>query len=265
MNYSRIAILSTVINFDLYEKSSKLFPYNIQKYVIDGRNGMHGLHSLFYMIKKLKNKNIEWLIMADEDVIFNDAAMVFDIIDEMQSGNYTVCGVRDGGMISHRIYNPHIINTFFSILNFRELEKIWSKCEVIKNDYVLENEFVDDKSNLTSSYDTLSLYEPYYCFYLWLRRKNKQFLFLNTEMHKDQISNSVFYNGKIVLNHSWYARSYGNNDKHTKRIDDLFNLAAFENNNILPPIIFKDKTFFIIQKVKKNYRRLLKRIINIKK
>lgn len=120
---SKIAILSTVINFDLYAKSSRLFPENIRKYVIDGRNGMYGIDSLFYTMKKLKNKNIEWLIMADEDVLFYDAKIVFDIINKMQSENYTVCGIRDGGMIAHRIYNPYVVNTFFSIINFQELEK----------------------------------------------------------------------------------------------------------------------------------------------
>ncbi|WP_262710848.1 hypothetical protein [Flavobacterium franklandianum] len=37
---SNIAILTTVINHELYQKSSQLFPQNIQKYVIDGTNGM---------------------------------------------------------------------------------------------------------------------------------------------------------------------------------------------------------------------------------
>ena len=51
---SKIAILSTVINFDLYAKSSQFFPNDIQKYVIDGRNGMHGLESIFYMMNTMK-------------------------------------------------------------------------------------------------------------------------------------------------------------------------------------------------------------------
>ncbi|MEA9413096.1 hypothetical protein [Flavobacterium sp. PL02] len=264
MDNSRIAILSTVINFDLYSKSSQFFPKNIQKYVIDGRNGMHGLHSIFYMMKKLRNKNIEWLIMADEDVLFQDTKIVFDLIDKMKSEDYMLSGIRDGGIISHRVYNPHVINTFFSILNFKELERIWNRNEIIKNNYILENEFMDDISNLIGSYETTSLYEPYYCFYFWLRRKNKKFLFLDTEMYKDQISNSVFYNEKIFLYHTWFARAYGNSDKHTERIDDLFNLLAFKADEISNPIIFRDKTFFIIQKMKKNYRRVVRKILKIK-
>lgn len=110
---SNIALLSTVINKELYQKSFQLFPQNIQKYVIDGTNGMFGLDSIFYMMKKLKNKDIEWLIMADEDVLFKNPNMVFDIIKKMESENYTVCGIRDGGLISHRKYSPYLINSFF--------------------------------------------------------------------------------------------------------------------------------------------------------
>lgn len=256
-NIPNIAIISTVINFDLYTKSSVFFPKDIQKYVIDGRNGMHGLKSIFYMVEKLKNKNIDWLIMADEDVLFQDTLIVFDIITKMKVENYMVAGVRDGGMITHRTFNPYIINTFFSIINFKELEKIWNKSEILKNNYILENEFSDDLTNLIANYDKKSLYEPYYCFYLWLRRKNKKFLFLDAEMNKDQISNSVIYKGSLFLYHTWFARAYGNNNKHTKRIDVLFNLLKIEENLTSDQIIFKDKTFFFIQKIKKSYRRII--------
>jgi hypothetical protein len=170
--------------------------------------------------------------MADEDVLFQDSAMVFDIINTMKSNNYTVCGVRDGGVIPHRIYNPHLINTFFSILNFKEIEKIWNKREVIENNYVLENEFKDNLNKLEGNYDIKSTYEPYYRFYLWLRRKNKQFLFLDAKAHDDQITNSVIYNNKVFLYHTWYARSYGNNEKHTHRINVILALLKLENNKI---------------------------------
>ncbi|MBF7090616.1 hypothetical protein IUY40_03550 [Flavobacterium sp. ALJ2] len=256
---SKIAILSTVINFDLYARSSQFFPKNIQKYVIDGRNGMHGINSLFYMMKKLKNKNIEWLIMTDEDVLFYDAEIVFDIIDKMQSESYTVCGIRDGGMITHRAYNPYVINTFFSIINFKELEEIWNKNEIVKNNYILNNEFDDNLTSLKGNYDKNNLYEPYYCFYFWLRRKNKKFFFLNAKMNEDYITNSVEYNDKIFLYHTWFARAYGNNEKHTKRINNIFDSLSFEENKTPHSIIFKDNTFFWIKKIKKNYQRIIRR------
>lgn len=262
---NNIAILTTVINFKLYKKSSQLFPQNIQKYVVDGTNGMHGLESIFYMMQKLKGKGVDWLIMADEDVLFENPDMVFEIIKKMESDNYTVCGIRDGGLISHRIYNPYLINTFFSIINFKEIESLWNKKEILKNQYSIENEFDDDLLNLKGDFDSLSIYESYYCFYLWLRRKNKQFLFLdaNQPFQEDTITNAVYFEGQVLLYHTWYARSYGVNKKHTDRINKILKLLKFENKVIPKPIVFKHKTFFIIKRFRKLRQRVLMRLDKI--
>ena len=67
---------------------------------------------LFYMIKKLKNKNIEWLIMADEDVIFNDATIVFDIIDEINENTKIVLELS-----SHQLQNITIAPKTSVLLN----------------------------------------------------------------------------------------------------------------------------------------------------
>ncbi|MBC6435125.1 hypothetical protein FM036_35180 [Nostoc sp. HG1] len=266
MDNSKIAILSTVINFELYQKSSRLFPKNIQKYVIDGSNGMFGLDSIFYMMHKLKGKNIEWLIMTDEDVLFKNSFVVFDIIKKMESENYTVCGIRDGGHISHRTYNPYLINPFFSIINFKEIESVWNKKEVRKNQYSIKNEFKDDLSDLKGSYDVSSIYEPYYCFYLWLRRNNKQFLFLdaNQPFQEDQITNAVYFKDEVLLYHTWYARSYGVNKKHTFRINTILEILKFENKESSSTIVFKHNTFFIIKSSRKFRQRIIMRIQLIK-
>ena len=221
---SKIAILTTVANFDLYKKTSLFFPVGIRKYVIDGTNGMYGIHSIKFMMKKLRGRGIEWLIMADEDVIFTKSNLVFPIIEEMKEKKITVCGVRDGGIIIHRKQNPFVINTFFSILNFKEVEVMWNKKEVLQNQYIVENEFDDDLSNLQGDFDVKSLYEPYYCFYFWLRRQQKKIKFLDTKICEDQISNSVLFNNETLLFHTWYARSYQVNKKHTKRINTILNL-----------------------------------------
>lgn len=259
---SKIALISTIINKELYKKSSQLFPLNIRKYVIDGTNGMHGLDSIFYMMHKLQGKGIDWLIMADEDVLFENPDMVFDIIQKMESQNFTVCGVRDGGLILHRKENPYVINTFFSIINFRDIELIWDKKEVLKNNYTIDNEFDDDLRSLKGAFDVKSIYEPYYCFYLWLRRNKKQFLFLDTDQPfvDDEITNAVYFEDKVLLYHTWYARSYGINKKHTNRINKILELLKFENKIIPNPIVFKHKTFFIIKSIRKLYKRLLMRI-----
>lgn len=268
MDISKIAIISTVINQELYQKSSQLFPNYILHYVIDGTNGMFGIDSICYMMKKLKGKGIEWLIMADEDVLFINPNGVFSLIAEMKSNNYFVCGVRDGGAIPNRFFSPYLINTFFSIINFKELELIWNENEVLKNQYINDNEFKDDLNNLKEDFDVKSIYEPYYCFYFWLRRKNKKFLFLEATapFGEDRITTLVHdIAGTELLYHTWYARSYGNNEKHTERINKIFELLKFKNNKVVNPIVFKHKTFFLKQKIKKLFRRLIMKFQKITK
>lgn len=258
-NHNTIAIVSTVINFDLYQKSMPFFPQDIQKYVIDGTNGMHGLDSIIFMIKKLKGRGIEWLIMADEDVLFVNPKGVFTIIEEMKSNDYMISGVRDGGAISIRKFSPFLINTFFSIINFKELESIWDEKEMMKHQYISENEFEEDLAMLPGEYDAKSIYEPYYRFYFWLRRQKKKILFLDATIPlSDDQNTTLVYDteGQPLLYHTWYARSYGVNEMHTKRIDKVFGLLKPENNSVEKPTVFKHKTFYTMSKAKK----LLKRI-----
>jgi len=260
MNNSKIVIISTVINQELYQKSSQLFPKNVTKYVIDGTNGMFGIDSICYMMKKLKGTGIEWLIMADEDVLFVNPNRLFYLLEKLKDENSFVCGVRDGGVIPNRYFSPFLINTFFSIINFKELELIWNEKEVLKNQYINDNEFKEDLNELKEAYDAKSIYEPYYCFYFWLRRKGKKILFLDASAPflDDRITTLVCDSkSEKLLYHTWYARSYGNNEKHTKRINKIFELLQFENINITKPIVFKHKTFFLKQKIKKFFRKLM--------
>jgi len=261
LNKSNIAILTTVANFELYSITSKLFPKTIRKYVIDGREGMHGIHSLYFMIEKLKDENIDWLVMADEDVIFKDSNAVFSLIEKMEKENITVSGVRDGGVVKHRTNNPYMINTFFSILNFKEVLSLWDKTQVAKNQYIKPNEFDEETLSLPGKYDVNNLYEPYYCFYLWLKRLGKQFLYLDAKMYKDDISNTVLFNDEVFLYHTWYARSYGENEKHTKRINNIMlgmdvDITSSKIDNKIT--IFKDANFAKRQKRNK----LIKKIKN---
>lgn len=259
---SKIAILSTVINFELYSKSSLLFPNDIQKYVIDGRTGMYGLDSLCYMMKKLKTKNIEWLIMADEDVLFVNSKLIFPLIEEMNQTGTMFCGVRDGGVIQYRNENPFVINTFFSIINFNELKKIWNKKEMLTHQYMIPGEFKDDLSQLEYKFDAKSLYEHYYCFYLWLRRLNKKVLFLDSKhpFKDDKITNAVCYNDEVLLYHTWYARSYAFNNEHTERINKILQLLRFENKVIYAAVVYKHQTFFLIKMIRKLRKRILMRV-----
>ncbi|MDP3358911.1 MAG: hypothetical protein Q8S41_06125 [Lutibacter sp.] len=261
INNSKIAILSTVNNFNLYSKSSGLYPLNIQRYVIDGRNGMFGIHSINYMMKIFKRKNIDWLILMDEDALFIDPKLIFPLIKEMFLSDYIVCGVRDGGMLPERAGNPYVINPFFSIINLKKLKQIWNKKEMLSNHYIRKGEFDDDLSFLKYPYNINSMSEPYYCFYFWLKRKNQKLLYLDATLPfvDDQITNTVQdLNGKSILYHTWFSREYGDErGRHTARIDAVFNQFSLSTNtNDLKPIIYRDNLF----PLKNRFRRFKKHL-----
>jgi hypothetical protein len=259
---SKIAILSTVINWELYRKSSQYFPAGIKRYVIDGSDGMFGLDSIFYMMKKFEYLDFDWLIMADEDVLFLNPNGIYETINHMNENNFMVCGIRDGGVIPNRTYSPYLINTFFSIINLKKLKSIWNKNEIIKNNYISDSEFGENLSILPEKFDVKSLYEPYYCFYFWLRRKGESILFLDSEApFEDRITTLVFTPKKHkFIYHTWYARSYGSNEKHTKRIDTVFELLSFDDSKYEEPIIWKDEFFFVKRFLRKQKRKVIMKL-----
>jgi hypothetical protein len=262
MDKSKIAILSTVNNFKLYKKSSALYPSDIQSYVIDGRNGMFGIHSINYMMKIFKKKEINWLILMDEDALFINSDLIFPLINYMETNNYIISGVRDGGMLPERSGNPYVMNPFFSVIDLKKLKKIWNKKEMLSNHYIKEGEFDEDLSSLKYAYNKKSMSEPYYGFYFWLKRMNLKLLYLDVSLpfKDDHITNIVYdMEGKQLLYHTWFSREYGDErGRHTARIDrvfDKFNISTVKSNN---PIIYKDLLF----PLKNRFRRFKKNIKN---
>lgn len=265
MRENNCAIITTVANFDLYSKTSVLFPNKIPQYIIDGSNGMYSIHAIHYMFKVLRKRDIEWLIMADEDVIFKKTEEIFELIDYMEEHNYQVAGVREGGVISHKKFNPFAINTFFSIIHFSEIEKIYNKKEINKNQFVRSGEFNDDLSELKKEYDVTSLYEPYYCFYLWLRRKGFHFLYLDADcpIAGDELTTAVYSpKGDLILYHTWYARAYNKSEKHTLRINNILNNIPNSSRQLSPPLVFKDINYGWQLKLKKKYKKLMMKFQN---
>ncbi|MEZ7493948.1 hypothetical protein QO206_00510 [Leeuwenhoekiella aequorea] len=257
-----IVLLTTVSNFDLYNKTKYSHPKGIKKVVIDGQDGMYGIESLYYSFKKLRNRNIKWLILADEDVIFLDNLAIFDIIEKLQDTGAIAAGVRDGGTIPNRIHNPYVPNMFFCVLNFEKIVQVYNKKEIKKNEFISKDEFIEDLSGLKEPFKTESLFEPYYKFFLWLKRKGEHYLFLNAELYdskNDELTTLVkSLNGKPMLIHTWFARSYGWNKYQTKRIDSLLQIF---NSKIVPEesesvSIIKDPYFKYQNKIKKFFLKL---------
>ncbi|MBJ2126429.1 hypothetical protein [Flavobacterium sp. IB48] len=260
---SKIAILTTVANFELYKRTATIFPEEIDKIVIDGTNGMYGLESINYMFKKLNSKKYEWIIMADEDIFFYDSNLVFDLITYMDKNDYQISGVRDGGLIKHRINNPEVINTFFSVINFKKLSEIYD-FKLVKEHQIFIPEIFENKdySFLKYDYDIKSLDEPYYCFYFWAILKGFKILYLDTinPVNNDKTGNIVLdVNGNKIAFHSWYARAYKVHEKQTKRIDHYIKEFKIEEAsiNLKDVQIFKRRFFNFKKRLKKSIKKYI--------
>lgn len=258
-----LALLTTVSNFNLYNKTKYSHPKGIKKIVIDGQNGLYGIESLFFLFKKLRKKNIKWLILVDEDVIFLDHLAIFDIIEKLQESGAIAAGVRDGGTIPNRIHNPYVPNMFFCVLNFERISLLYNKKEIKKNDFTIKSEFNEDLSALKEPFKTESLFEPYYKFFLWLKRKGEHYLFLDAELYdsrNDDLTTLVrSLNGNPMIIHTWFARSYGWNKYQTRRIDKIIDLYILNSDKETEaPEVYKDYFY----KYKLGLRKLKKRIQN---
>lgn len=256
----KIAILTTLINPGLYRKSAQLFPDGMPRYVIDGRNELFGIDSIYLMMKRLSGKGIDWLVMADEDVLFIHPEYIRDIVADLKESGEILCGVRDGGQIPNRTYSPYLINTFFSVVNFRRLESIWNESEVRKSQFIREGEFHEDLATLPELYDVASLYEPYYRFYFWLRRKGEKIRFLHAvkPFDDDHKTTLVFdTRNREMLYHTWYARLYGIDENHTRRIDKIFNMLEFKDGYAQNFTLLKDPWF----KYRRGWGKFTKRIL----
>lgn len=229
---TKIAIITTVASFKLYNKTATLFPKGIDKIVIDGTTGMYGLDSIDFMFEKLKYKNYDWIIMADEDVFFYDANLVFDLIKHMENNYLDICGIRDGGDIEHRFHNPEAINTFFSIINFKKISSKYNYQSILECQKHIPKLYVNkDYTALKYPYNIESLKEPYYCFYFWAHLNQFKFLYLDVvnPVDDDTIGNIILFpTGEKMAFHSWYARAYEVYEDQTIRLNSFlksFNIA----------------------------------------
>lgn len=258
----RIGIITTVLNQELYSRTIKFFPKGIKIFAVDGTKGLYGIKSLAFFLKRLKNYELDWLIMADEDVVFTHPERVFNLINYLADNEYTVCGMRDGGVIKWRNKNPYLINTFFAILDLKEIYNIYREKEMLSNQFILKNEFKDHVPEIPhDNYDVNSLYEGYYRFFLWLIRKGKKtkFLHATNPFEEDYVTTLVFdHKGEDILYHTWYARFYGKNKFHTERINRIISKGKV-NNEQASPMVLKNRILHFRFFFYKYYRRLIRK------
>lgn len=228
MNKNKIAIATTVANLDLYNKTKLFFPQDIDVYAIDGAKNFFGIHSLLFCLNRLRKKDLDWLILADEDVIFTHPEKVFPLIEYLEKHNYTVAGMSEGDRMESESKHPYVINTFFAILNLSDIYKIYDEKVVLENQFIIENEFSSKKDWMPDyPYEINSLAESYYCFFLWLLRNGRKTKFLKASRPDDDYLSTIIYdhNDEAILLHTWYARYYRVDPEQTKRINKAVDLG----------------------------------------
>lgn len=257
----QIGILTTVSNWELYRKTIQFFPSEIQIFAINGSNNFFGLNSMTFFMKKLEKYKIDWLIMADEDVIFTDHKRVFELIDFLNINNFAACGMRDGGMLSWRDQNPYLLNTFFTILNLKDIYTIYNEEEMLSNQFIKDGEFNENVEGLPfNNYHVDSLFEPYYCFFLWLLRKGRKIKYLhgfNPELNETTVV--LDHKGQEILYHTWYARLYNKDKVHTERINKAIQNGV-STGAVLKPIILKNYKYHLDKVIKKRWSRIKNRV-----
>lgn len=258
----QIGILTTVSNWELYKKTIQFFPTDIKIFVINGSNNFFGLNSMTFFMRKLEKYNIDWLIMADEDVIFTDHKRVFELIDYLSTNNFAACGMRDGGMLSWRDQNPYLLNTFFTILNLKDIYTIYEEEEMLSNQFIMDGEFDEKVESLPfDNYHVDSLFEPYYCFFLWLLRKGRKIKYLhgfNPELNETTIV--LDHNNNEMLYHTWYARLYNKDKIHTERINKAIKKGV-STPAVLKPIILKNYKYHWSKIIKNRWSKVKNKVI----
>lgn len=239
-----IAIVTPSCTRELYEHTSRLFPADLPHYVVDGNSGLFGLDFLSFIHQRLKNKRIKWLILMDEDIILTRPDSIYQLVYYMQAHNFGFCGMREGGVHSGRLHNPHVVNTFFSIINFEWTSTHWDKSEVLSHQQVSENEFEDNLDDLPFAWDDQSLFESYYCFYLWMRRNGHKGLFLSSSHIPDDPYTNILSDhlNREFLVHTWYARQYHKSSDQKIRIDHQLEKYNFPPSNTVKPVKLRSYT-----------------------
>ncbi len=196
-------------------------------YVVDGSRRCYGLPALAHAIE---NVSARWGVLLDEDCFIMDNTRLRGLIAWAEAHGHAAVGVPDGGVIPRRDHNPNALNLFFNVLDLAAIREVWDpdQCQ----------SWMNRGSEMTHPWPPESLlkpdvpylfddYEPYYCFYFWLREAGLSTGYLDARLHSDGLSAIVLeQTGHPVAIHSWYAREF--DDEHgpmRERILDVIEYA----------------------------------------
>ena len=248
-NKLKIAIVSNMLNVNLYIESSSFYSNLFPKFEIInvyGKNKLFGLKFFHHIIQTLFD--YDWIIVVDEDCFITNQKALIDLLQHQIDNNIDCSGMPDGGVISHRDYNPVAINPYFTILNLKKIRSIYNKKAIDNTRYTPELKkhaptHLFKKKFDASSYPTMQKLpkrkafgvkykdnEPYYKLFFWMLKNGLKFLYLDAYNYDngDEFTTILKnHEGVDFAYHTWYAREY--NGKHKSRIDNIIKIAHEES------------------------------------
>lgn len=215
-------------NDKLYQMMSSFLDANVIP--IDASVAIRYFLSLF----EVNWGNIKWLIHVDEDVFVFDLKKLYALIEYMETNEFDIAGIPDGGVIEMRGNTPLSINPFFSIFNYKKVQKTLTSNPNLNFEYedlikYLPTETIKEGMR----YDLTKVSESYNPLFFNLLRNGCKFLWLDGETSNDDGLSTYLLNRKKepFLIHTWFARRYNSNIKvFDYPRDDIHRACSLEFN-----------------------------------
>ena len=193
-------------------------------YVVDGSDGCYGLSAIRHVIEHVPTRHV---VLLDEDAFVFDNARLRQLLAWADQHGLAAVGVPDGGVFAARTHNPNALNPFFNVLDLAAIREVWSVDACLA--------WRGRGSEMTEPWPPGELFEPevryafddfepYYCFYFWLRDAGLATGYLDARTHSDGMSTIVLdHEGAPVVIHAWSARKF----EHPCVRDRIHDAAAF--------------------------------------
>lgn len=261
----KIAVVVTVQNFKLFKKTKNSIPPGIDLFVVDGRYGFYALNALELVFSSDQIAKYDWIIMADEDVIFIDFDAILELIHRMKNNDHQLAGVSDGSALEFRKGDPTIPNLFFCVFNNFKIRSIFKgEQQFLEYHKFKLYQSVKKRKYKTSRINKMT--EEYYQFFNFLKINGIRIFFLNAihdTFPQDYYTTKVLDNqNNLLIIHTWFARDYGRNMDQKQRIDRVLFNHAFEIKNrkylkLNNPMHFKFKLKYRLKMLKKKIKRVI--------
>jgi hypothetical protein len=226
--HERIVVVTRSMNDTLYVRSQAMLTLPYARRKITGMN--HWRHAANYL-HVLFEFDVDWVINLDEDCFVFDESKLAGLLAYMQREDFDFCGIPDGGACIHRFHNPLVTNPFFNIFNVRKIRPKLHASNMLamaRLKHTPDLEVHAPRHLLKDGHKwAFDNFECFYGFFFWLLSSGFKPLYLPSIELDDGLTTELRDHENVPFAyHTWFARSYGVDDDHTQRINDVYKKAA---------------------------------------